>query len=97
MISIRFYEREGEILLAACDEELLGRTLRSDGIKLTVSKTFYCKETVTEEELEELMPQATTLNLVGNRTVSIAKKLGHVAENGTITVEGTEHAQAVRM
>jgi len=97
MIAARFFEREGEVLLAACDEELLGRTLRSDGMRLTVSRIFYFKDLVTEEELKEMMRQATTMNLVGNVTVGVAKELGFVSDGGTLKIEGIEHAQTVRM
>jgi len=97
MIAARFFEREGEVLLAACDEELLGRTLRSDGMRLTVSKIFYFKELVTEDELREMMPKATMMNLVGSVTVGIAKELGLVSGGGTLVIEGIEHAQTVRI
>ena len=96
MIAVRMFEREGEVLLAACDEELLDRTLRSDGMKLTVSRVFYMKAIVTEDEVKELMCQATTMNLVGNTTVSIARELGLVSGN-VLRIEGIEHAQTVRM
>jgi hypothetical protein len=96
MIAARLFEREGEILLAACDGELLGRTLRSDGMKLTVSRIFYSDVTVTENELREMMLKATTMNLVGNTTVAIARELGLVSGN-VLCIEGVEHAQTVRM
>jgi len=97
MIAARFFEKDGEVLLAACDEELLGRTLRSDGMRLTVSRIFYCKVIVTEDELKDMMSKATTMNLVGNITVGIARELGFVSEGGTLMIEGIEHAQTVRM
>ena len=97
MIATRFYERGGEVLLAACDEELLGKTFRSDGMKLTVSKTFYFKDTMTEDEFRQVVDQAVILNLVGNRTVSIAIEAGFVSKGSVLMIEGVEHAQVVRM
>lgn len=97
MFSVKLYIKDTEVLLAACDSKLLGETLRSDGIRLTVSKTFYHNETVDEQTLMNMMSEATSMNLVGNGTVSAARKLGLVAEKGTLTVGGEEHAQIVRM
>ena len=97
MIATRFYERGGEVLLAACDEELLGKTFRSDGMKLTVSKTFYSKDTMTEDEFRQAITEAVILNLVGNRTVSIAIEKGFVSKSSVLMIEGVEHAQVVRM
>ncbi len=97
MFAVKVYIRDTETLLAACDEELLGRTLRSDGARLTVSKIFYHGDVVDECRLKEMMSAATSMNLVGGRTISAARELGLVSESGTIVVEGVEHAQVVRM
>ena len=97
MIATRFYERGGEVLLAACDEELLGRTFRSDGMKLTVSKTFYHRDTMTEDEFRNVLNEAVILNLVGNRTVTMAIEAGFVSKESVLMIEGVEHAQVVRM
>jgi Uncharacterized conserved protein len=95
MIAVRFYIRDTEMLLAACDEELIGKTFREGKMKLTVSKIFYCSEIVDENELKGMMLRATSMNLVGPKTIAVAKDLGLVQE--TITIEGVEHAQVVRM
>ena len=97
MIATRFYERGGEVLLAACDEELLGKTFRSDGMKLTVSENFYFRDKMTEDEFKNVLDQAAILNLVGNRTVTIAIEKGFVSEKSVLKIEGIEHAQVVRM
>lgn len=97
MFSVKLYIKETEVLLAACDSRLLGETLRSDGVRLTVSKTFYHNDTVDEKELMRMMSEATSMNLVGNATVGVARKLGLVSEKGAMTIGGEEHAQIVRM
>ena len=96
-IAIRFYERNGEVLLAACDEELLGKTFKSGEMRLTVSKTFYHRESVTEEEFPGIMNRATAMNLVGDRTISAAVEAGLVSPEGILRIEGVGHAQVVRM
>jgi len=95
MIAVRFHIRDTEMILAACDEELIGKTFREGKAKLTVSKLFYCSEIVDESELKGMMLRATSMNLVGPRTIAAAKDLGLVHE--TISIEGIEHAQTVRM
>lgn len=97
MISVKVYVRDTEVLLAACDEELIGTTLRSGDIRLTVSRSFYHSNIVSEEEFEDMMCEATSMNLVGNRTVGLAKKVGRVAPDAVMVIGDVEHAQAVRM
>ena len=97
MISVKIHTRGGERLLAACDEELLGMTFTEGDMKLKVSETFYRGETISEEAFRERMRSVTIMNLVGERTVTIARDAGYVSPESVITVGGVKHAQAVIM
>ena len=97
MISVKIHVRGSERLLAACDEELLGKTFTENEMRLKVSEAFYKGETITEEAFRERMRSVTIMNLVGGRTVRIAKEEGYVSSDAVITIDGTEHAQAVMM
>ena len=95
MISAKIHTKEGERLLAACDAELLGTEHREGVMRLRVSEIFYGGETITEETLAERMRSVTIMNLVGERSVGVALKLGYVSEDAVITIGGTKHAQSV--
>jgi len=95
MIAIRIHVRDGERLLAACDEELLGMTFSEGDMRLRVSEVFYKGEVVTEDVLRERMRSVTMMNLVGERSVSVALESGYVSHDATITIGGVKHAQAV--
>jgi len=95
MIIVKIHVRGGERLLAACDEELLGRTFTGDGVRLKVSEIFYRGETISEAAFRERMKSVTVMNLVGERTVTIAQEEGYVSKDMIITIDGVKHAQAV--
>jgi len=95
MIAIRIHVRDGERLLAACDEELLGMTFTEGEMRLRVSEIFYKGEIVTEETLRERMRNVTMMNLVGERAVSVALEFGYVTNDATVSIGGVKHAQAV--
>ena len=97
MIAIRIHTSRGERILAAADEELLGRTFREGDARITVSETFYRGEVVPEEVLAERMKSVTIMNLVGERAVSVGISEGHVAACSVVTIGGVMHAQAMRM
>ena len=97
MISVKIHVREGERLLAACDEELLGKTFREGEMRLKVSDIFYRGESVSEETFRERMKNVTIMNLVGERTVTIAQAEGYVSAKAVIVIGGVKHAQAVMM
>lgn len=96
-MNISIFKRGKEIVLAACDRELLGRTLRSGEMKLCVSKKFYGEERGDGEALIAGLQCCTTANLVGERTVRIAIEAGFIDEGGVIVIEGVPHAQLFKM
>ncbi|WP_297073374.1 DUF424 domain-containing protein [Thermococcus sp.] len=97
MIYVKVYRVQGEVLLAACDEELLGKTFREGELKLEVKERFYKGELVEEEKLEELLEEATIANLTGERCVSKAIELGYVNPERVLRIEGVPHAQMAKM
>ena len=95
MIYAKLHIRDSERLLAACDEEILGRTFAGDGMRLKISETFYKGELVTEDAFRERMKSVTMMNLAGERTVTIAQAAGYASE--ILVIGGVKHAQAVIM
>lgn len=89
---MRIHVRGIEVLVAACDADLLGKTLREGELRLHVS-SFYDGEEVEEEEFIEQLRRATIGNLVGNETVAAASRAGLVSEDGVLWIEGVPHAQ----
>ncbi len=97
MIYVKVYRVQGEVLLAACDEELLGKTFREGELKLEVKERFYRGELVEEEKLEELLEEATIANLTGERCVEKAIELGYVNPERVLRIEGVPHAQMAKL
>jgi len=97
MIYVKVYRVQGEVLLAACDEELLGKTFREGELKLEVKERFYGGELVEEEKLEELLEEATIANLTGERCVEKAIELGYVNPERVLRIEGVPHAQMAKL
>lgn len=97
MIAIRIHSGREEALLAACDEDLLGKDLRQGKARLFVSKDFYMGELVTEEMLVERFKSVSIMNLVGDRTVAVAIEQGLVNPDCVIIIDGVKHAQAVKL
>ena len=97
MIYVRLHQAADDIILAACDEEVLGKTFTGDGVKITVSERFYNGELVSEETFIQLMSSVTIMNLVGERAIALAMEQGHVSEDGILDIGGVKHAQVVKL
>jgi uncharacterized protein len=90
---IKRYNQGKERLLAACDEEVLGRNLKEGKLRLNVTPEFYDGFEAGEDELESQLRTCTIANLVGEHCVEVAIRLGFVARENVIRIEGVPHAQ----
>jgi hypothetical protein len=97
MICMKVHGRGREMLLAACDEELLGKSFRSEELRLTVSESFYHADKGDEESLVTRLAMCTVANLVGEVTVGIAVRHGFVDPECVLVIGGIPHAQMARM
>ncbi|VVB74573.1 Uncharacterised protein [Candidatus Tiddalikarchaeum anstoanum] len=98
MIVAKLHKRGNDLLLAACDEELLGKTLNhSNGAEIFINPSFYKGDKMDKEEFIKNLKDATIINLFGKETVKIAVDANELSEDGAIIIAGVPHAQIVRM
>jgi len=97
MISIKIYKKGNDLLIGACDEELIGKKFEEGQFQIDVSKDFYDGERISPEVLKKYLEEATIANLVGEATVKVAIEMGLIDEDCVIKIKGIPHAQMVRM
>jgi len=97
MICIKIYKRGKDVLIGACDENLIGKTFEEGKYQIEVRKDFYYGERVTPEILKEFLENATIANLVGDETVKCAIEMGLIDPDCVIKIKGIPHAQMVIM
>lgn len=86
--------REGNLTLAVCDDELLGKEFEEGKLYLNISETFYGGADCTEEDLRHLLNGAKTANIVGTESIAIAKEV--FPELIVKTVQGIPFAIMIR-
>jgi hypothetical protein len=90
--------RQGnQTVLATCDCDICGKTLRDGKIVFEVREEFYKGIRVTSEEAIELCKQSTIVNMIGRRIVNQAVKAGLVHPDAVLKIKGIPHAQIVKM
>jgi len=97
MMYLKIHNMGSEIMVAACDRELIGKTFSEGELTIHVSKEFYKGESATDAEVIEALQKAAIANLLGERAVTCAIKSGVIDQDNVITVGGVPHAQMVRM
>lgn len=94
-VYVRVHKACNDIIVAACDEDVLGKTYRSGDLCLTVNPGFYKGTLRDDTDLDRILASATIVNLVGEGCVSRAISCGIVDEANVLEIGGTKHAQMV--
>ena len=97
MISVKVYSHGRDVLVAACDSDILGQTFRSKDLKIHVSEGFYKGDRGDEELLVNRLQVCTVANLVGKKTLEVAIKHGFVDPKCVLDIGGVPHAQMARL
>jgi hypothetical protein len=85
------------VILAICDVELLGRTLKEGKIVFQVREEFYKGLKMSVDEAIDLVEQSTIVNMVGHNIVKKALEKGLIHPEAILNISGVPHAQIVKM
>ncbi len=85
------------VLLAICDCEVLGKTLREGKIVFHVKEEFYNGGRVTIEDAVAMIANSNIVNMVGKNCVEKAIANGYVHPEAVLNIEGVPHAQIVKL
>ena len=97
MIYAKFHKHASEVLLGACDEDIMGKVFKEGELKLEVSEEFYKGEKVADEVFITMLKASTIANLTGTHVVNLAIQEGLVLEECILKVDGISHAQVISM
>lgn len=95
MIFIKIHKSVGSFVTSVCDSELVGKKFKEGKLVLDVSERFYKGELINEDKVKDYLKNSTNVNIVGERSVDIALKLGLISKEHILTIEGVPHAQSV--
>jgi len=84
-------------LVTVCDDGLVGETFAEGEVSLTVTEEFYGGESVSRDRVVAALADASVANLVGTEAVELAIEEGFVDEANVLAVDGTLHAQFLRL
>ncbi len=85
------------VMLAICDCELLGKTLRQGKIVFHVKDEFYNGGKLAVDEAVRMIENSTIVNMVGKNCVEKAIEKGYVHPEAVLQIEGIPHAQIVKL
>ena len=78
----------GNVMLNICDPELLDKTLLDGNTKIKINSNYYAERDVDEHEAKNLLTKCNSINMVGEKTISLATSLGLGSEKSVRRIEG---------
>jgi len=75
-------------MLNICDPELVGKTFQDGNSKITINSNYYAERDVDEHEAKNLLEKCNSINMVGEKTISLATSLGIGSEKSIRRIEG---------
>lgn len=93
---LKFHGNGRNIVVAICDEEILGKTFREGDVILAVPASFYGGRRVGIEEVVAAIMEADVAVISGKRVVTELVKRGIVSLDFVLKVQDQLHVQIVR-
>ena len=88
LFSTKVISASGNLMLNICDPELVGRTLHDGTTKIKINSNYYAERDVDEHEAKNLLTKCNSINMVGEKTISLATSLGLGSEKSVRRIEG---------
>ncbi len=86
---------EGRLILALCDDSLIGKKIEDKGIILDLSSAFYKGEKSDDKNTLSLIGKAYLVNAVGEETIAFLSGLDFVSEKDIRRVKNVPYVHIV--
>lgn len=90
---MKIHAANDQMILAACDREILGKVLEHGEIQFKVSEYFYGGDLVNDDTFLSMISQVSSANIVGDYCVDLLKSNDLVEESSVIIIDGIQHIQ----
>ncbi len=98
MFYAKTFKAGKDTVLAMCDEDLMGTTIKTEELELKITNHFYGESKIDDESKAlDMMENCTIGNLIGKRIVALAEEHGFITKENIISIGGVRHAQFVKI
>lgn len=87
--------RDGRIMLAVCDSDILGRKFEDGDLQLDLGSDFYKGEELSDAQVEVLVRRAYMISFVGKKSVGFGIKHGLISKERAVAIAGVPYAQVL--
>ncbi len=88
LYSTKVISASGNLMLNICDPDLVDKTLDDGNKKIKINPNYYAERDVDEHEAKDLLEKCNSINMVGEKTISLATSLGIGSERSIRRIDG---------
>ena len=88
LFSTKVISASGNLMLNICDPDLVDKTFQDGKTKIKINPNYYAERDVDEHEAKNLLEKCNSINMVGEKTISLATSLGIGSEKSIRRIEG---------
>jgi uncharacterized protein len=86
--AVRTLNHQHNRMLNICDADLVGRTFNQSDLTINIDKSYFAERIVEENEAEQLLRNASIINMVGIETITLSIKIGIGSSKGVKEIDG---------
>ncbi|HVN74462.1 MAG TPA: DUF424 family protein [Methanoregula sp.] len=94
---LRIHRAGPEEIVAVCDRELINTTVSNGKLTVTITEAFYGTCPASEDDVKSALAKASSINLMGERSVNVAIGMGLITREGCIMIGKIPHAQIYQL
>ncbi len=91
----REHKSGGSSVLAVCDADILGMTLKYGDVDFEVSPEFYGEEKADGGQILDMMERAHVANVVGRNIVDLLVENGYIDKENVLWISDVPHVQVL--
>ena len=88
LFSTKVISASGNLMLNICDPDLVDKTFQDGKTKIKINPNYYAERDVDEREAKNLLEKCNSINMVGEKTISLATSLGIGSEKSVRVIDG---------
>ncbi len=86
--AVRTVNYQRNKMLNMCDSNLVGRVLVQGDLTMNITQSYFAERIVDEKEAEQLLRNASIINMVGEETIELSVKIGVGSSKGVKRIDG---------
>ncbi len=88
VFAVRTVNYQRNKMLNMCDSNLVGKVLVDGDLTMNITQSYFAERIVDEKEAEQLLRNASIINMIGEETIALSVKIGVGSSKGVKRIDG---------